>query len=77
MSEMLVNFFGPEWLRGGRISQVFIRPGVQEGDRVTCHGTIVETTKVKDGVRLFLDIWMEKGEGIKVVTGKAWGMVRV
>jgi acyl dehydratase len=77
MSEMLVNFFGTDWLRGGRISLVFIKPGVQEGDGVTCHGTVMESIIEHSGVRLNLDIWMEKGKGIKVVTGKASGILRV
>jgi len=76
MSEMLVNFFGPSWLQGGRISLTFIDGGVQQGDEITCHGIIVERVEDETGVRLNLDIWMEKGEGVKVAVGKASGLVR-
>ncbi len=77
MSETLVNFFGPSWLQGGKISLTFIKPGVQEGDKVTCRGTIAETVMEKGAVRLTLDIWIEKSQGIKVATGKASGILEV
>lgn len=77
MSEMLVNFFGPSWLQGGRISLTFINGGVQQGDEIACHGIIVERIEEEPGIRLNLDIWMEKGEGVKVAVGKASGVVEV
>ena len=76
MSELLVNFFGAGWLKGGRISLTFIDGGVQQGDEITCRGVIVERVEEEDGVRLELDIWMEKGEGVKVAVGKASGVVK-
>ncbi len=75
MSELLVNFFGAGWLQGGRISLTFIDGGVQQGDEITCRGVIVERVEEEDGVRLEVDIWMEKGEGVKVAVGKASGVV--
>ena len=75
MSEMLVNFFGPQWLQGGIISLTYINGGVQQGDEITCRGVIVERIEEKTGIRLNLDIWMEKGQGIKVAVGKAGGVV--
>jgi hypothetical protein len=76
MSELLVNFFGPNWLKGGKISLKFIDGGVQQGDEITCRGVIVERFEEEHGVLLNLDIWMEKGEGVKVVVGKARGVVK-
>lgn len=76
MSELLVNFFGAGWLKGGRIALTFIDGGVQQGDEITCRGVIVERVEEEDGVRLELDIWMEKGEGVKVAVGKASGVVK-
>ena len=76
MTEMLVNFFGLDWLRGGKISETFIPPGVQEGNELTCHGTVVEKIEEKGDVRLNLDIWIEKGQGVKVLVGKASGVIR-
>jgi hypothetical protein len=75
MSEMMVNFFGPGWLKGGRIALRFVDGGVQQGDEIICRGVIVERTEEGDGVRLNLDIWMEKGGGVKVAVGTASGVL--
>jgi len=76
MSELLVNFFGPSWLKGGQIALTFINGGVQQGDEITCRGVITERVEEKGGIRLNLDIWMEKGEGVKVAVGKASGIIK-
>ena len=75
LSEMLVNFFGPGWLKGGKFSASFISPGVQEGDVVTCRGIITDEVREKAGKRLSLDIWMEKAQGRKVVVGEVSGVL--
>jgi hypothetical protein len=72
---MLLDFFGPYWLKGGVISQNFINGGVQEGDSLVCHGRIIGMTEEVSGIRLNLDIWMEKGQGVKVLVGKASGLI--
>lgn len=75
MSQMLLDFFGPYWLKGGVISQNFINDGVQEGDRLVGHGRIIGMSEEAAGIRLNLDIWMEKGQGVKILVGKASGLV--
>jgi hypothetical protein len=75
MTEMLVNFFGPSWLKGGRFSAMFISPGVQEGDALTCRGFIRDEVREKAGENVNLDIWIEKMPGLKVVVGKANGIL--
>ena len=77
MSELLVNFFGPSWLKGGQIALTFINGGVQQGDEIVCRGVITERVEEEGGIRLNLDIWMEKGEGVKVAVGKASGILKV
>ena len=74
LSEMLVNFFGPGWLQGGSISLVFVKPGVQEGNIITCRGIIAKVVKRDADIRLNLDIWIETGAGVKVVMGSASGV---
>jgi hypothetical protein len=76
MSELLVNFFGADWLRGGRLSLTFIGGGVQQRDEVTCRGAIVRTTREAEDTRHELEIWMEKGSGTRVIAGEASGWVR-
>lgn len=74
MSQMLLDFFGPYWLKGGIIAQDFINGGVQEGDKLACHGRIIGMSEDNEGIRLHLDIWMEKGQGVKILVGKANGL---
>jgi acyl dehydratase len=76
MSELLVNFFGPDWLRGGWLSLAFINGGVQQGDPICCRGVVTGTSEEADGRRHELDIWMEKGSGRRVVAGRASGTDR-
>jgi hypothetical protein len=75
MSQMLVDFFGPYWLKGGVISQNFINGGVQEGDSLTGYGRIIGMSESKADIRLYLDIWMEKNKGTKILVGKASGLI--
>lgn len=76
MSELVVGFFGCDWLRGSELSLTFINGGVQQGDEVTCRGRITGRTKREDGVQIDLEVWMEKGAATKVVVGKASGVIR-
>jgi hypothetical protein len=74
LSEMLLNFYGPGWLKGGKFLASFINKGVQEGDVVTCRGIVTDEVREKAGKRVSLDIWMEKSQGLKVVVGEASGI---
>jgi len=75
ISHFLVNFFGLEWLQGGEVSLSFVK-AVHQGDEVTIGGTVVEMIENNEGIRLNLDIWMEKNEGIKVIVGQANGILK-
>jgi len=75
MSEMLVNFFGPGWLKGGKFSAMFISPGVQEGDVLTCRGIVAYEVRESSRKRVNLAIWIEKIPWLKVVVGKASGVL--
>ncbi len=71
INEFMVNFFGEKWFYGGEISLSFINKGVRQHDKVTVKGTVVRTTEEKDAMRVFIDFWMEKEDGTKVVVGQA------
>lgn len=74
VTEMLVNVFGGNWMTGGEISLSFINP-LYDGERVTIRA-IVRDKKVEDrGLRLFLEVWAENGEGMKVAAGTASGLL--
>lgn len=76
MSQLLVDFFGADWLRDSHIALTFVDGGVQQGDAVTCRGRVTGRTGCDEGVRLDLEIWMEKGPGTRVVLGTASGVLR-
>lgn len=69
--EMLVNFFGQEWMRTGKIAVKFIGGGVIDGETVTCKGTVREKKKEDSKTILILDVWMENELGQKVIVGEA------
>lgn len=75
MTEMLTSFFGKTWFKTGKISVAFTSP-VYENDKVTCRGVIKDKTDEGSGVRLVLDIWMEKENGEKIVVGTASARVQ-
>jgi 3-hydroxybutyryl-CoA dehydratase len=75
LSEMLVNFFGPGWLKGGKFSAMFISPGVQEGNVLTCRGIVADEVGEESRKRASLDIWIERMPRLKVVVGKASGVL--
>jgi hypothetical protein len=77
MSELMVNFFGHHWMKGSSISLTFINGGVQQGDRITCRGSVSAATEYEGGLRVGTEIWMEKGEPAqKVVVGTASALIR-
>lgn len=74
MSELLVKHFGPNWLRGGSFAIAFINGGVQQGDAITCGGSIERTRQSPQGEEQELAIWMDKADHKRVIIGHASGM---
>jgi hypothetical protein len=75
MAELLVKFYGPNWLMGGSLAVNFINGGVQQGDSIRCGGEVVERVVEPTGVRHELAIWMEKEGGKRVIAGTASGTI--
>ena len=76
MSEPLVKFFGPSWFLGGTFAITFINGGVQQGDAITCGGSIQRTTRTDAGEQHELAVWIDKAGGKRVATGTASGTRR-
>ena len=70
LEEMLINFFGVEWLNGGKMLVHYVGI-VIVGDILTTKARVIE--KVQDGAntRLEMEIWAENQRGAKVVVGFA------
>lgn len=73
MSEMLANFFGPDWIRGGTMAVSFIGL-VLIGDTITAKGIVSRSVVEDSGIRVTLEVWCENQEGTKVVVGTAGGV---
>lgn len=70
ISEMLLNFFGKDWMTRGSISLAFIGTyGV--ADLVLARGAIRELEAVPEGVRRTLDVWLQQLDGTRVAAGTA------
>jgi len=64
---MLQNFFGQNWLQGGKLFEVkFIAP-VRPGDEISVKGQVIAL----EGGQAACEVWVEKSGGEKCVIGKA------
>ena len=72
LGEMLNNFFGIAWLKGGTMEITFIGV-VLAGDTIEAKGIVKEKMMVTNGEKVTLDIWCEKQFGEKIIIGKAIG----
>lgn len=72
--EMLMNLFGDNWMTSGEISLSFVNP-LYEGERVTARAIVRQKRAEDKGLRLFLEVWAENDEGVKVAAGTASGLL--
>ena len=69
--EMLVDFFGQNWLTQGKIKVSFIGGGAINGDVVTAHGKIKQKEKQENGTLVTMDVWLENQKNENIVVGEA------
>jgi len=75
LAEMLTQFFGKNWLQGGKIDVKFIRFTLP-GDVVTVGGVVREKIEEGAAVRFNCDVWCESLSGEKTVVGTASALVQ-
>ena len=73
VSELMTNFFGEGWLRGGKLEMSFIKM-VCPGDRLDVKGTVKEMIPEGSISRIVFDVWCENQNGEKVAVGTASGL---
>lgn len=73
VSQMMVQFLGEGFVKGGKMSVGFIQP-VLAGDVLTMHGRV--KSKEPDGphTRVSVEFWCENQDGIKTMVGSASGL---
>jgi len=75
VSELMTNFFGEEWLRGGKMEMSFIK-AVCPGDTLSVKGVVKEKMPEGSALRIVFDIWCENQNKEKVAVGTANGLIR-
>ena len=74
LCEMLTQFFGKNWLQGGKIEVKFLRYTLP-GDVVTAMGVVRERIEEGSAVRFNCEVWVESLSGEKTVVGTASAVV--
>lgn len=74
LCEMLTQFFGKNWLQGGKIEVKFLRYTLP-GDVVTAMGVVRERIEEGAAVRFNCEVWVESLSGEKTVVGTASAVV--
>jgi acyl dehydratase len=75
LTELMIDLFGENWLREGKLELVFIRM-VLIGDTLLPKA-VVQSKRMEDsGTGFVLEVWCENQHGDKVVVGTATGLVQ-
>lgn len=72
VSQMMVNYLGAGFVKGGKMSVAFIKP-VLAGDTLTVHGMIKSREQEGKRTRVVVECWCENQDGIKTMVGTASG----
>ena len=72
VSQMMVNYLGEGFVKGGKMSMAFIKP-VYAGDTLTVHGTIKSRETEGERTRVTVECWCQNAEGVKTMVGTASG----
>lgn len=74
-NQLLTEFFGEDWLRGGSLATKFIAP-MYLAEAIICKAKVTEKIKEDTGYRLNMELWSEKSSGQKNMVGSASVLVR-
>jgi 3-hydroxybutyryl-CoA dehydratase len=75
VSQMMVDFLGEGFVRGGKMSVKFIKP-VIVGDTLTVHGVVRDLIAEGADTRVVVEVWCENQNGVKTMVGEASGKVK-
>lgn len=73
VSQMMVQFLGVGFVKGGRISVTFVKP-VLAGDTLAVHGRIKSREMEGANTRVTVEVWCENEQGVKTMAGTASGL---
>ena len=73
VSQLMVQFAGEGFVKGGRMSVSFIKP-VIVGDTLTVRGRVKSREPEGDATRVTVEVWCENQDGVKTMVGTASGL---
>jgi acyl dehydratase len=73
VSQLMVEFLGEGFVRGGRMSVAFIKP-VTVGDTLTVHGVVKSREPEGAKTRVTVEVWCENQNGVQTMVGTASGL---
>ena len=69
-NQLLTEFFGEDWLKGGSLATQFIAP-MYLAETIVCRAKVTGKIKEDTGYRLNMDLWAEKSSGQTNMVGSA------
>jgi acyl dehydratase len=75
LTELMIDLFGENWLRRGKMSLTFIAI-VDPGDTLVPKSVVRSKQAEGSRVRFVMEVWCENQHGNKVVVGTATGLVQ-
>ena len=73
VSQLMTQFAGQGFVKGGKMSVSFIKP-VIVGDTLTVRGRVKSRESEGDRVRVTVEVWCENQDGVKTMVGTASGL---
>lgn len=73
VSQLMVDYLGTGFVKGGKMSVAFIKP-VYAGDTLTVHGKITSREPEAGRNRVTVEVWCENQDGVITMAGTASGM---
>ena len=73
VSELMMQFLGEGYVKGGRVSLSFTKP-VIVGDTLTVRGRVKSRESDGDRTRVSVEVWCENDDGVMTMIGTASGL---
>ena len=73
VSQMMVQFLGEGFVKGGKMGVSFIKP-VLAGDTLTVRGSVRSKDAEGAHTRVTVEFWCENQQGVKTMVGTASGL---
>lgn len=75
LTELMIDLFGEEWLRHGKMSLTFIAI-VDPGDTLVPTAVVRSSQPEGSAIRFVMDVWCDNQRDEKVVVGTATGLLQ-